>query len=304
MLAGALRWILHVQLQGTSVPDTRQTVGTQLTQFQKHHKRQNHTESTFTLQVPTDPIYFFRVRTGWGLPSGTPVEIGSWYFSLYCPKSTESHSGRSWDAYALRPWRLDGLRRRMSHVSHPVRTRDELLEEEDRQSSLCHLGCFLSLLSLPLAFIIELARVMWLLWTSVGALDRSHQIIPLNCVYRGGPSGPNTCAVVGLISGVRHGQLIKDGGSKEPAVALLPPDPAGVPRQNLYRSPAKGPRGIYWKWLQLEAPSLISWLCGHELSSLGKFLSFLGFVNYKDWTRWALSISNILPGVTTCWYRL
>ena len=48
----------------------------------------------------------------------------------------------------------------MSHVSHPVRARDELLEEEDGQSSLCHLDCFLSLLSLPLAFIIELAHGM------------------------------------------------------------------------------------------------------------------------------------------------
>ena len=53
--------------------------------------------------------------------------------------------------------------------------------------------------------------------------------------------------MVGLISGVRHGQLIMGGGSKEPAVALLPPDPAGVPRQNLYQTLGKGPRGIYWK---------------------------------------------------------
>ena len=59
VLATSLRWILHVQLQGTSIPDTRQTVGTQLTQFQKHHKRQKSQTVNFYLASPNRSNLFF-----------------------------------------------------------------------------------------------------------------------------------------------------------------------------------------------------------------------------------------------------
>ena len=62
------------------------------------------------------------------------------------------------------------------------------------------------------------------------------------------PSSPQMCAMMGFISGIRHGQLIMGRGcSKEPAGIRLPPDPAGVPWQNFYQTLSKGLRRTYWK---------------------------------------------------------
>lgn len=52
MLGTSLRWVLRAQLRGMSNPRSKTHSGSQLTQFQNHHKRQKSHRVNFSLASP------------------------------------------------------------------------------------------------------------------------------------------------------------------------------------------------------------------------------------------------------------